>query len=106
MSPAIKFASLVLIGAALTACATQAEPQAKNVSETTKVTSTKTKSASVSSEAPEDRKVCKRTVPTGSRFAVKTCMTSAQWQELREQGKNSTSEFQRRSSQVGNPKGG
>lgn len=86
---------------AVSACATSTTP--KNTE--TQVNAPKTETTIVSKPAivakvdnaiDGEKKICKRSVPTGSRFTKKICMTKNEWDAIRETARQSTQDFQRK----------
>ncbi len=57
-------------------------------------------------EAGEDRIICKRIIPTGTRFGRKECRSWREWREMREATQDILNEGQRRNLQVDTPRGG
>lgn len=58
--------------------------------------------AVAATEAPavaEDRMICKRIAPTGSRIAKKTCMKASQWEQAQRDAREATDTIQRNSRQ-------
>ena len=53
----------------------------------------------------EDRIICKRTVPTGTRFAKRECRSWREWREMREATQSVLDEGQRRNLQSDVPRG-
>ena len=95
-------AAMMTAGACTTAATTQKTAEFKAVEEN----STKVPLGAVEVEDEDgDRKVCKRTIKTGSRFPVVTCMTVAEWRALQEQSRDFADDFSRRNTQVDVPNG-
>lgn len=57
-------------------------------------------------EVGDDRIICKRVIPTGTRFGRKECRSWREWREMREATQDILNEGQRRNLQVDTPRGG
>lgn len=89
---------LTLIGA----CAGQDRPPAATTAPAAAPATVAAPEAVAATEAPavaEDRMICKRIAPTGSRIAKKTCMKASQWEQAQRDAREATDTIQRNSRQ-------
>ncbi|MEO1244020.1 MAG: hypothetical protein AAFX54_19085 [Pseudomonadota bacterium] len=100
--------------AMLTACTTVQTESAANTALDTAVAADETSTANAegASEAnvaedrtDMDRIICKRTIPTGTRFGRKECRSAREWREMREAVQSIMDEGQRRNLQSDVPRG-
>lgn len=101
---------IIACGLMLGACTTYETQSASNVSrdvavdEATEAGATEATTAS-DEEVDEDRIICKRMIPTGTRFAKRECRSWREWREMREATQDILNEGQRRNLQVDTPRG-
>ena len=104
------FAAPAII-AMLSACTTVQTQSAANTASDTVVVADEeatvnTEGAVAENGADMDRIICKRSIPTGTRFARKECRSAREWREMREAVRSIMDEGSRRTLQTDVPGSG
>lgn len=94
-----------LLCGVVAACAPPPRPSQSSPVATTAVAPELVAAADTQSTDASQQVICKSYTPTGTRFQKNVCGTQAQWDKLREDGRDFGDSAQRKGVQTNNPQG-